>query len=103
MSGGKGEMIPTRHEPDQTSLGGAGPAVVVAGGPARPVCRFRRTPGPAVNHLPAVPKRQRTGALQNASRGSGTIGQRASILECGGPPPLFSAKLVKSQVFIVYH
>jgi hypothetical protein len=26
----------------------------------------------------------------------------ASVLECGGPPPLFSAKLVKSQVFIVY-
>jgi hypothetical protein len=29
--------------------------------------------------------------------------KRASVLECGGPPPLFSAKLVKSQVFIVYH
>ena len=63
--------------------------MVVAGCPARPVCHFRHTLGPAVNHLPAFPKRQRTGALQDASRGSGTIGQRASVLECGGPPPLF--------------
>jgi hypothetical protein len=44
----KGKMIPTRHEPDQTSLGGAGPAVVVAGSPVRPVCRFRHPPGPAI-------------------------------------------------------
>jgi len=42
-------MIPSRHEPDQTTLGGAGPAVVVAGDPARPVCRFRHPPDPAVN------------------------------------------------------
>jgi len=35
------------------------------------------------------PKRQRTGALQDASRNSFAIGQRASVLECGGPPPLF--------------
>jgi len=38
-----------------------------------------------------VPKRQRAGAVQDASRGSGAIGQRASVLDCGGPPPLFSA------------
>jgi hypothetical protein len=37
--------------------------------------------------LPA--KRQRTGALQNASRISGIIVPRASVLDCGGPPPLF--------------
>jgi len=34
-------------------------------------------------------KRQGAGALQNASRGSGTLGSRASVLECGGPPPLW--------------
>jgi len=37
----------------------------------------------------SLPKRQRTGALQDASRGSFVTGQRASVLECGGPPPLF--------------
>jgi hypothetical protein len=37
----------------------------------------------------SLPKRQRAGALQDASRGSEVIGQRASVLECGGPPPLF--------------
>ncbi len=35
-----------------------------------------------------LPKRQRAGALQDASRGRGTRGARASVLECGGPPPL---------------
>jgi hypothetical protein len=34
------------------------------------------------------PKRQGAGALQDASRGPGTCGSRASVLECGGPPPL---------------
>ena len=38
-----------------------------------------------------VPKRQRTGALQNASRHSPAAGIRASVLDCGGPPPLFPA------------
>jgi hypothetical protein len=44
-------------------------------------------------------KRQRAGALQDASRGSGVTGKRASVLDCppsavllrrtgGGPPPL---------------
>jgi hypothetical protein len=33
-------------------------------------------------------KRQRTGALQNASRRGWDIEMRASVLECGGPPPL---------------
>ena len=28
---------------------------------------------------------------QDVSRGSGAIGQRVSVLDCGGPPPLFSA------------
>ena len=36
-------------------------------------------------------KRQRAGALQNASRDSRVIGQRASVLDCGGPPPLSPA------------
>ena len=34
-------------------------------------------------------KRQRTGALQDASRISGIIGVARSVLDCGGPPPLF--------------
>jgi hypothetical protein len=33
-------------------------------------------------------KRQRAGALQDASRGSGVTGKRASVSDCGGPPPL---------------
>jgi hypothetical protein len=36
----------------------------------------------------AEEKRQRAGALQDASRGSGLTGKRASVLDCGGPPPL---------------
>ena len=32
--------------------------------------------------------RQRTGALQNASRHSRVVRERASVLDCGGPPPL---------------
>jgi hypothetical protein len=43
--------------------------------------RFRR----------AARKRQRTGALQDASRISGVTGQRASVLDCGSPLPLFPA------------
>ena len=35
------------------------------------------------------PKRQRTAALQDASRRPWAIGERGSVLECGGPPPLF--------------
>jgi len=33
-------------------------------------------------------KRQGAGAVQDASRGSEAIGKRASVLDCGGPPPL---------------
>jgi hypothetical protein len=36
-------------------------------------------------------KRQRAGAVQDASRDSRVIGKRASVLDCGGPPPLSSA------------
>ena len=36
-------------------------------------------------------KRQRAGAPQNASRHSRVIRRRASVLDCGGPPPLFTA------------
>ena len=56
------------------------PGWVFAGERARPGGRFRRR---------TRPKRQRAGALQDASRHPGIIGQRASVLECGGPPPLF--------------
>jgi hypothetical protein len=34
-------------------------------------------------------KRQRTDALQEASRLPGIINPHASVLDCGGPPPLF--------------
>jgi len=45
-----------------------------------------------ISRFPAPrPKRQRAGALQDASRGSIVISQRASVLDCGGPPPLFTA------------
>ena len=33
-------------------------------------------------------KRQRAGALQDVSRIPETTGKRASVLDCGGPPPL---------------
>jgi len=36
-------------------------------------------------------KCQGTGAVQDASRFSGIIGPRDSVLDCGGPPPLFPA------------
>ncbi len=39
-----------------------------------------------------LPKRQRTGALQDASRGSIAAEERASVLDCGGTPPLFPKK-----------
>jgi hypothetical protein len=38
----------------------------------------------------AFQKRQRTGALQDASRDSGTLDERVSVLECGSPLPLFN-------------
>jgi hypothetical protein len=41
-----------------------------------------------LRRLRPVPKRQRTGALQDASRHPGITRQRASVLDCGGPPPL---------------
>ena len=36
-----------------------------------------------------TPKRQRTGAVQNASRIPSDFKMRASVLDCGGPPPLW--------------
>ena len=50
-------------------------------------CRLRLCPRHATPH--ARPKRQRTGALQDASRISDAVVPRASVLDCGGPPPLF--------------
>jgi hypothetical protein len=34
-------------------------------------------------------KLQRAGAVQDASRDPVAFGKRASVVECGGPPPLF--------------
>ena len=48
---------------------------------------------------PSPPKRQGAGAVQDASRGSGAIGQCASVLDCGGPPSLFSTP-TKSFAFL---
>jgi hypothetical protein len=42
-------------------------------------------------------KRQRTGALQDASRNPRVSGQRASVLDCGGPPPLSAAGEFKNE------
>jgi hypothetical protein len=39
-------------------------------------------------HRLITEKRQRTGAVQNVSRSPGIIEPRASVLDCGGPPPL---------------
>jgi len=36
-------------------------------------------------------KRQRAGALQDASRNPKVVNERISVLECGGPPPLSPA------------
>ncbi len=41
-------------------------------------------------------ERQRTGALQDAPRHSCAIEIRASVLECGGPPPLLTAPVVNA-------
>src|ERR1035437_5608785 len=38
---------------------------------------------------PRAPKRQRTGAVQDAPRISEVIVPRTSVLDCGGPPPLW--------------
>ena len=70
----KSEMIPTRHEPDQTSLGGAGPAVVVAGCPARPVCRFRHACSPL--RLPRAVK---------SFRAAQRLSAESRHLKCSGP------------------
>jgi hypothetical protein len=55
---------------------------------AEKVKSFRVAARPA--QLNPKTKRQRAGAVQNASRGFGVVVNRASVLECGGPPP-FSA------------
>src|ERR1035437_10919434 len=47
----------------------------------------------------SIPKRQRAGALQDAARGSFVISQRASVLECGGPPPLFHGATKYAHIF----
>src|ERR1019366_3417574 len=47
----------------------------------------------------SIPKRQRAGALQDAARGSFVISQRASVLECGGPPPVFHGATKYAHIF----
>jgi len=49
------------------------------------------------------PKRQGTGALRDAARGSGAAGERGSVLECGSPLPLFprigTVKIISNSLF----
>jgi len=45
-----------------------------------------------------LPKRRRAGALQDASRDSPAAQFRASVLECGGPPPLFPANIINLRI-----
>ena len=57
--------------------------------------------GPRVRRGARLKKRQRTGALQDASRNSCVAGLRGSVLECGGPPPLFTAcRKLCQQIFL---
>jgi len=44
-------------------------------------------------------KCQRAGAVQDASRNSKVIGKRASVLDCGGPPPLSPASECSKWTF----
>jgi hypothetical protein len=46
-----------------------------------------------------VQKRQRAGAVQDAARAAYITAERASVLDCGGPPPLFPEK---SRDVLVY-
>ena len=43
----------------------------------------------------AIPKRQRAGALQDAARIAVVIGERASVLDGGGLPPLSHGRSAK--------
>jgi len=56
----------------------------------------------ATRRLLRVKKRQGAGAVQNASRGSCAISIRDSVLECGGPPPPFPAKLLKANYLSLF-
>ena len=40
-------------------------------------------------------KRQKTGAVQDATRRSGANGERASVLDCGSPLPLSCASMTR--------
>jgi hypothetical protein len=42
-------------------------------------------------------KRQWTGAVQDASRIPAVAVKRASVLECGGPPPLYPLNSLKDD------
>ena len=46
-------------------------------------------------------KRQRAGALQDAIARSGASGNRGSVLECGGPPPLFPERKGVKKVSVL--
>ena len=67
------------------------PRFPVPGGQAAQTFRWPKTGKRQRGHRSAMslPKRQGAGALQDASRGSVVIGERASVLECGRPRPLF--------------
>jgi hypothetical protein len=55
--------------------------------------------GQKANFRPRVrrAKRQRTGAVQDAFARFKSIRIRASVLECGGPPPLLSVANAKTK------
>src|ERR1039458_9716141 len=46
---------------------------------------------------PGLPKRQRTGALHDASQDLVLAGERSSVLDCGGPPPLLTSRKEKEN------
>jgi REP-associated tyrosine transposase len=48
-------------------------------------------------------KRQRTGAVQDAARRSWRHRRRASVLDCGGPPPLFLLPATRFRLPFSFH
>jgi len=56
-----------------------------------------RAAGPGKN-----PMRQGTGALQDTSHGPVVISKRASVLDCGGPPPLFHGGANQCESFLSF-
>jgi hypothetical protein len=74
------------QRPARTERAGASESISVASNPES----FRSWTLDILNIVRRIAegKRQRAGALQDASRNSQVAGIRASVLDCGGPPPL---------------